>query len=128
MAANLGAPSKRLQGGFLHFLTGLHGASRGFMALRAASCRFARLHMEPHDPGSGRIGRCDQSPGLLPNPTAADVTMFTDSSVACDGPSVDGPGLAAWAGGVLDGSIRDVPQFEPHILDQLRTLTPASFP
>jgi hypothetical protein len=37
MAANLGAPSKRLQGGFLHFFTVLHGASRGFMALLAAS-------------------------------------------------------------------------------------------
>ncbi len=31
-------------------------------------------------------------------------------------------------GGVLDGSIRDVPAFEPHLLAQLRALTPASFP
>ncbi|WP_345053956.1 hypothetical protein [Arthrobacter methylotrophus] len=44
MAANLGASWKRLQGGFLHFFTVLHGASRGFMALRAASWRFARPH------------------------------------------------------------------------------------
>ena len=84
--------------------------------------------VEPYEPGSGRIWRYDQSPGLLLNSTAADVTMFTDSSVACDGPSVDGPGLAAWAAGVLDGSIRDVPQLEPHLLEQLRALTPASFP
>jgi uncharacterized NAD(P)/FAD-binding protein YdhS len=84
--------------------------------------------VEPHEPGSGRIWRYDQSPGLLLNSTAADVTMFTDGSVACDGPSVDGPGLAAWAAGVLDGSIRDVPQLEHHILDQFRALTPASFP
>ncbi|WP_051423391.1 FAD/NAD(P)-binding protein [Arthrobacter sp. MA-N2] len=84
--------------------------------------------VEPHEPGSGRIWRYDQSPGLLLNSTAADVTMFTDGSVACDGPSVEGPGLAAWAAGVLDGSIRDVPPLEPHILEQLRTLTPASFP
>lgn len=84
--------------------------------------------IEPHEPGSGRIWRYDQDPGLLLNSTAADVTMFTDASVACDGPSVDGPGLSTWAAGVLDGSIRDVPAFEPHILAQLRALTPASFP
>ncbi|WP_284755281.1 FAD/NAD(P)-binding protein [Arthrobacter sp. efr-133-R2A-120] len=84
--------------------------------------------VEPYEPGSGRIWRYDQSPGLLLNSTAADVTMFTDSSVACDGPSVDGPGLASWATGVLDGSIRDVPELEAHLLEQLRALTPASFP
>ncbi|UVJ39296.1 FAD/NAD(P)-binding domain-containing protein [Arthrobacter sp. CJ23] len=88
-----------------------------------------RIHVvEPHQPGSGRIWRHDQNPGLLLNSTAADVTMFTDGSVACDGPAVDGPGLAAWAAGVLDGSIRDVPRLEPHLLAQLRALTPASFP
>ncbi|MFW0775500.1 FAD/NAD(P)-binding protein [Paenarthrobacter nitroguajacolicus] len=84
--------------------------------------------IEPHEPGSGRIWRYDQDPGLLLNSTAADVTMFTDASVACDGPSVDGPGLSTWASGVLDGSIRDVPALEPHLLAQLRALTPASFP
>ncbi|MFK0039942.1 FAD/NAD(P)-binding protein [Paenarthrobacter sp. NPDC090517] len=84
--------------------------------------------IEPHEPGSGRIWRYDQDPGLLLNSTAADVTMFTDASVACDGPSIDGPGLSTWAAGVLDGSIRDVPAFEPHILAQLRALTPATFP
>ncbi|MFE4198623.1 FAD/NAD(P)-binding protein [Paenarthrobacter sp. NPDC056912] len=84
--------------------------------------------IEPHQPGSGRIWRYDQDPGLLLNSTAADVTMFTDASVACDGPSVDGPGLSTWAAGVLDGSIRDVPALEPHLLEQLRSLSPASFP
>ena len=84
--------------------------------------------VEPYEPGSGRIWRYDQSPGLLLNSTAADVTMFTDGSVACDGPSVDGPGLAAWAAGVLDGSIRDIPQLEPHLLEQLHALRPGSFP
>ncbi|MDR6989897.1 putative NAD(P)/FAD-binding protein YdhS [Paenarthrobacter nitroguajacolicus] len=84
--------------------------------------------IEPHEPGSGRIWRYDQSPGLLLNSTAADVTMFTDASVACDGPSVEGPGLSTWAAGVLDGSIRDVPPLEPHLLEQLRSLTPGSFP
>ncbi|HKU29288.1 MAG TPA: FAD/NAD(P)-binding protein [Arthrobacter sp.] len=84
--------------------------------------------VEPHEPGSGRIWRYDQAPGLLLNSMAADITMFTDASVACDGPALDGPGLAGWASGVLDGSIRDVPPFEPHIQAQLRALGPDSFP
>ena len=66
--------------------------------------------VEPHEPGSGRIWRYDQHPGLMLNSAAADVTMFTDASVLCEGPAVDGPGLAAWAAGVLDGSITDVPE------------------
>ncbi len=84
--------------------------------------------VEPHEPGSGRIWRYDQAPGLLLNSMAGDITMFTDGSVLCEGPAADGPGLAGWAAGVLDGSIRDVPAFEPHILEQLRALTPATFP
>lgn len=84
--------------------------------------------VEPHEPGSGRIWRYDQSPGLLLNSMSTDITMFTDDSVACDGPAIDGPGLTSWASGVLDGSIRDVPPLEAHLLEQLRALTPASFP
>ncbi|MEJ1194429.1 FAD/NAD(P)-binding protein [Pseudarthrobacter sp. CCNWLW207] len=84
--------------------------------------------VEPHEPGSGRIWRYDQHPGLMLNSAAADVTMFTDSSVACEGPAADGPGLAAWAAGVLDGSITDVPDFPRTIREQLRNLTGATFP
>jgi hypothetical protein len=84
--------------------------------------------VEPYVPGSGRIWRYDQHPGLLLNSAAADVTMFTDSSVACEGPAAQGPGLAEWAAGVLDGSIGDVPEFPPAIREQLRSLTGATFP
>lgn len=84
--------------------------------------------VEPHEPGSGRIWRYDQHPGLMLNSAAADVTMFTDSSVACEGPAADGPGLAAWAAGVLDGSITDVPDFPRTIQEQLRNLTGDTFP
>ena len=38
------------------------------------------------------------------------------------------PGCPRGPPGVLDGSIRDVPALEPHLLDQLRALTPSSFP
>ncbi|SLJ92683.1 FAD/NAD(P)-binding protein [Arthrobacter sp. P2b] len=88
-----------------------------------------QIHVvEPYVPGSGRIWRYDQHPGLLLNSTAADVTMFTDASVACDGPPASGPGLAEWADGVLDGSITDVPDFPRQLRDQLHSLTGSSFP
>jgi uncharacterized NAD(P)/FAD-binding protein YdhS len=83
--------------------------------------------VEPYEPGSGRIWRYDQHPGLLLNSAAADVTMFTDSSVECEGPAADGPGLAGWAAGVLDGSITDVPDFPRALREQLRSLTGATF-
>jgi uncharacterized NAD(P)/FAD-binding protein YdhS len=87
------------------------------------------LHViEPHEPGSGRIWRYGQNPGLMLNSAAADVTMFTDSSVQCEGPAADGPGLSGWASGVLDGSITDVPELPPDLVQQLRSLTGATFP
>ncbi|GLW08672.1 adenylate cyclase [Microtetraspora sp. NBRC 13810] len=55
--------------------------------------------IDPYPPGGGRVWRSDQ-PGLLwMNSTAADVTLFTDESVACAGPIVKGPSLAEWLGG-----------------------------
>ncbi|PVZ60181.1 FAD/NAD(P)-binding protein [Arthrobacter sp. H-02-3] len=84
--------------------------------------------VEPHTPGSGRIWRYEQDAGLMLNSTAADVTMFTDASVQCEGPALDGPGLAEWAGGVLDGSIADVPEVPQKLRAQLGTLTGATFP
>jgi uncharacterized NAD(P)/FAD-binding protein YdhS len=84
--------------------------------------------VEPHVPGSGRIWRYDQDPGLLLNSTAADITMFTDESVACEGPARHGPNLVDWAAGVVDGSITDVPDFPRSLWDQLRSLTGVTFP
>lgn len=84
--------------------------------------------VEPHVPGSGRIWRYGQHPGLLLNSTAADVTMFTDQSVACEGPAAPGPGLAEWAAEIVDGSITDVPDFPHGLWEQLRTLKGGSFP
>ncbi|HSU47020.1 MAG TPA: FAD/NAD(P)-binding protein [Arthrobacter sp.] len=88
-----------------------------------------QIHVvEPHIPGSGRIWRYDQDPGLLLNSMAADITMFTDASVDCAGPAAAGPGLADWAAGVLDASITDVPDFPQPLWDQLRALTATTFP
>ncbi|MDE8589356.1 FAD/NAD(P)-binding protein [Arthrobacter sp. NQ4] len=88
-----------------------------------------QIHVvEPHVPGSGRIWRYDQDPGLLLNSMAADITMFTDASVDCAGPAAPGPGLAGWAAGVLDATIIDVPDFPQQLWDQLRALTGTTFP
>ncbi|MCD9877510.1 FAD/NAD(P)-binding protein [Streptomyces guryensis] len=60
------------------------------------------IHLvDPHPPGSGRIWRAAQSPLLWMNSHAEDVTMFTDETVAMEGPVREGPTLHEWAG--IDG-------------------------
>ena len=53
--------------------------------------------IDPYPAGAGRIWRHAQSPLLAMNSMAADVTMFTDDSVRCDGPVVPGPSMWEWA-------------------------------
>ncbi|WP_329369898.1 FAD/NAD(P)-binding protein [Streptomyces sp. NBC_01483] len=61
------------------------------------------IHLvDPHPPGAGRIWRAAQSPLLWMNSHAEDVTMFTDETVAMDGPVRPGPTLHEWA--ATDGS------------------------
>lgn len=90
------------------------------------------LHLvDPHPPGAGRIWRDKQSGLLTLNSMAGDVTMFTDNSCAIDGPIVSGPNLAAWAKEVREGRIRNIdidPATDPELAEELRNLTPASFP
>ncbi|MDF2979129.1 MAG: adenylate cyclase [Actinomycetospora sp.] len=59
--------------------------------------------VDPYPPGAGRIWRHEQSSLLWMNSMAADVTMFTDNSVRCDGPIVPGPSLYEWAVQVREG-------------------------
>ncbi|NML54458.1 FAD/NAD(P)-binding protein [Streptomyces sp. R302] len=54
--------------------------------------------VDPHPPGPGRIWRTAQSPLLLMNSRAGDVTVFTDDTVRLQGPVRPGPTLADWAG------------------------------
>jgi len=84
--------------------------------------------IEPHTAGSGRIWRYEQHPGLMLNSAAADVTMFTDGSVSCEGPVAGGPALSDWAAGVLDGSIADVPELPAELRRQLEHLSGTAFP
>ena len=53
--------------------------------------------VDEFEAGSGRVWRRGQSPLLWMNSRAADITMFTDSSVGCAGPLRTGPTLHEWA-------------------------------
>jgi uncharacterized NAD(P)/FAD-binding protein YdhS len=58
-----------------------------------------RLHVDVIDPfpaGAGRVWRADQSPLMLMNVAARNVTMFTDETVRCAGPIRPGPALDEW--------------------------------
>ncbi|GGL67659.1 hypothetical protein GCM10010129_08790 [Streptomyces fumigatiscleroticus] len=57
--------------------------------------------VDPAPPGPGRVWRTAQSPELLMNTVASQVTLFTDASVDCSGPLRPGPSLHQWAGGTL---------------------------
>ena len=57
--------------------------------------------IDPDPPGPGRVWRTAQSPELLMNTVACQVTLFTDDSVDCSGPIRPGPSLHEWAGGRL---------------------------
>ncbi|MEV5317371.1 FAD/NAD(P)-binding protein [Streptomyces sp. NPDC052687] len=57
--------------------------------------------VDPAPPGPGRVWRTTQSPELLMNTVASQVTLFTDDSVDCSGPIRPGPSLYEWAGGDL---------------------------
>ncbi|WP_193105145.1 FAD/NAD(P)-binding protein [Brachybacterium sp. FME24] len=76
--------------------------------VQAARLERAPLHVDivdPHMPGAGRIWRATESPLLLMNSRAADVSIFTDDTVQCEGPVVAGPSLAQWADGIRRGTI-----------------------
>ncbi|MFJ3230050.1 FAD/NAD(P)-binding protein [Streptomyces sp. NPDC086787] len=57
--------------------------------------------IDPEPPGPGRVWRTAQSPELLMNTVASQVTLFTDESVDCSGPIRPGPSLYEWARGEL---------------------------
>ncbi len=86
--------------------------------------------IDPYPAGAGRIWRHEQSPLLAMNSMAADVTMFTDDSVRCDGPIVAGPSMWDWAqdlrAGLLPGE--EVADLGPELAAELCALTAATFP
>jgi hypothetical protein len=52
--------------------------------------------VDPAPPGAGQVWRTAQSPRLLMNTVASQVTLFTDDSVDCSGPIRPGPSLYEW--------------------------------
>ncbi|WP_313879069.1 FAD/NAD(P)-binding protein [Streptomyces sp. FIT100] len=56
--------------------------------------------VDPAPAGAGRVWQTDQSPQLLMNTVAEQITVFTDASVSCAGAVVPGPNLYQWATGL----------------------------
>ena len=95
----------------------------------AAQLDAAPLHIDlvdPHMPGAGRIWRAEESPLLLMNSRAEDVSIFTDETVACAGPVVAGPSLAEWADGIRRGEIT-APTTGTARLAEIHALGPTDF-
>ncbi|WP_228031868.1 FAD/NAD(P)-binding protein, partial [Streptomyces phyllanthi] len=69
--------------------------------LLAPGARLTVHVIDPSPPGPGRVWRTAQSPHLLMNTVASQVTLFTDESVDCSGPIRPGPSLHEWADGEL---------------------------
>jgi uncharacterized NAD(P)/FAD-binding protein YdhS len=84
--------------------------------------------VDPFPPGPGRLWRYDQSPRLMLNSLAEDVTMFTDETSVIDGPIVPGPSLADWADDIRGGRIPDVVPTDPELADELARFGHRSFP
>lgn len=79
--------------------------------------------IDPFPPGSGAVWRTEQSPHLLMNTVASQVTVFTDASSRIDGPIEPGPSLYRWAKALVDGGSAD-----PDLLTEATALGPDSYP
>ncbi|MFB6774987.1 FAD/NAD(P)-binding protein [Streptomyces sp. NPDC056337] len=99
------------------------------------SPRYSRvtLHVvDPGPPGPGLVWRPSQSPHLLMNTVASQVTAFTDASVTIEGPLEEGPSLYQWAVSLASGDPRALAagQDAPGeaVLAQARSLGPDTYP
>lgn len=80
---------------------------------------------DPFEPGGGRVWASAQPQHLLMNTLCADATHFTDRTVQCEGPIVEGPNLYEWAQMVANGTIETV---DAGILAESSRLEPHSHP
>ena len=83
--------------------------------------------VDPFPPGPGRIWRHEQSPLLAMNSMAADVTMFTDETVVCEGPIAPGPSFWDWARTLRESGDPDG-VLGPELATELRRVTASTFP
>ncbi|WP_306337726.1 FAD/NAD(P)-binding domain-containing protein [Streptomyces sp. KL118A] len=82
--------------------------------------------IDPCPPGPGRVWRTDQSPHLLMNTVAGQISVFTDASVDLHGPLEPGPSLSEWAAALAAGEIGGT--YPPDVLAQARALGPDTYP
>jgi uncharacterized NAD(P)/FAD-binding protein YdhS len=82
--------------------------------------------IDPHRAGTGRVWRADNHAGLWMNSLAEDVTMFTDHTVACEGPIRPGPSLYEWTQTVDDQTLVDLGAAA--LIGEIRSLAGTSFP
>jgi hypothetical protein len=69
--------------------------------------------IDPYPVGAGRVWRQDQSPLLWSNTRADECTLFTDDTVTCQGPAVEGPTLEQWARDLAAGHLLLPPGYQP---------------
>ncbi|GGY13127.1 FAD/NAD(P)-binding protein [Streptomyces djakartensis] len=92
----------------------------------AGTARPVAVHLvDPYPPGPGAVWRTGQPGELLMNTVASQVTLFTDDSVDCAGPSVPGPSLYPWARMIERDNTGRYPL---QVLDEARRLGPDSYP
>ncbi|MGD9484803.1 FAD/NAD(P)-binding protein [Streptomyces sp. TRM70308] len=98
---------------------------------KSASHDAVTVHLvDPYPPGAGRVWRTAQSPHLLMNTVAAQITLFTDDSVRIEGPVETGPSLYDWARSLAltaaDGD--GAAPADPEVLAAARALGPDDYP
>ncbi|WP_063837847.1 FAD/NAD(P)-binding protein [Streptomyces sp. MUSC 125] len=85
--------------------------------------------IDPTPPGPGRVWRTDQSRHLLMNTVACQVSVFTDASLAIDGPIEEGPSLYEWLQCQLRGDLDEQGLLlTEEGLAEARALGPDSYP
>ncbi|MEU7907463.1 FAD/NAD(P)-binding protein [Actinoplanes sp. NPDC049118] len=82
--------------------------------------------VDPFIETGGRVWTSTQSPTLLMNTIASQVTVFTDESVTCAGPIRPGPSLYEWAKELL--LMEPFDERPEQVLAEARTLGPDSYP
>ncbi|MEV0257276.1 FAD/NAD(P)-binding protein [Streptomyces sp. NPDC050732] len=86
--------------------------------------------VDPEPPGAGRVWRPAQSPHLLMNTVASQVTVYTDGSVSIRGPLEEGPSLYEWARALGRGALAPGPATPrgQDVLAEARALGPDTYP
>ncbi len=82
--------------------------------------------VDPYPPGPGKVWRTDQSPHLLMNTVAGQISVFTDATVDLRGPLEPGPSLHQWAVALAAGEYGD--GHPADALTEARTLDADTYP